>query len=282
MVGLLPFPQGYHAGDVRQITPSPVAKSPRVALYGNRADTRQMAQQGDPDELSGITIPDDARDLDEDRWRYYEELARTAHLRQSPDGPRGADHPASWRDGSPWFGFRGSQVHPLIFMIVAVVAMAASLMLAFIPRVDAPQQTQSLSVPQASVGQVGGLLPPAAVAINGAPRLLRDIRPAVIAIMPEGACTECATTLSEIAGQSELNGVRTIIAGDRSQADVIQNTAADLGVPAMTVNPGAFHDYRPAGVTLLLVAPDGTVDDVVRLADVTTNVSSTLAGWSRD
>jgi hypothetical protein len=251
-----------------------------VAEYANRPHTQVMAAHGEPDDLHGVTIPDDARDLDEDRWRYYEELARSQQLRRTPDGPTEADHPANWRDGSPWFGFGGSKRQPVVFLTVAVLAMAASLLLAFVPRNDAPQQTRTLASPQADVGQVGGLLPSSAVAINGAPRLLRDIRPAVIAVVPDGLCSECEAALGAIAEQANINGVRTLLAVGRDNAAGYSDLANQLALPLLTYNPGTFGDFRPAGLTLLLVSPDGTVSDVVRLADANTTISGSLGDWS--
>lgn len=257
-----------------------VLAEPPVAEYAFRPHTREMAHQNEPDDLQGITIPDDPRDLDADRWQYYEELARADKLRHSPDGPSEPDHPAHWRDGTPWFGFKGSRKQPLIFLVVAVCAMAASLLLAFVPRTDAPQQTRALAAPMADVGQVGGLLPTSAVGINGAPRLLRDIRPAVIALVPEGQCSECETALAAIAEQSDASGVRTILAADRDISNRYSAMATQLGLPLLTYNPGTFGDFRPTGLTLLLVAPDGTVADVVRLADSTTSITGSLSDWS--
>lgn len=251
-----------------------------MAEYAFRPHTRQMAAQSDPDDLQGIKVPDDPRDLDADRWRYYEELARADQLRHTPDGPTAADHPATWRDGNPWFGFRGSRKQPLIFMVVAVLAMAASLLLAFVPRSDAPQQTRALAAPVADVGQVGGLLPTAAVGINGAPRLLRDIRPAVIAVLPEGQCSECESALAEISEQGTASGVRTLLAVDRDSPIDGTALATRLGLPLLTYTPGTFGDFRPSGLTLLLVSPDGTVSDVVRLADANTTITGSLSDWS--
>lgn len=240
-----------------------------------------MAVAPEPEDipLAGVSIPDDARDLDADRWAYYEELSRTGRTRHSPDQP-GADHPSRWRDGQPWFGYRGSRISPLIFLIVSVVAMAATLLVAFVPRADAPQQTRTLAAPTADIGQLGGLMPSAAVGINGSPRLLRDIRPAVIAVIPEGNCPECADAVAAAAADSSAAGVRLFVAGSREQMADLEALAAPNGALTMTYASNPFNVFRPTGVTMVLVAPDGAVTDVVRMADGETNLYPTASNWS--
>lgn len=229
--------------------------------------------------MAGVTIPDDPRDLDADRWAYYEELSRAGRTRHTPDQPA-ADHPSRWRDGQPWFGYRGSRVSPLIFLIVSVVAMAATILVALVPRADAPQQTRTLTTPTADIGQLGGLMPNAAVGINGAPRLLRDIRPAVIAVVPTGPCPECADALAAAAADASDAGVRLFVAGSREQAPDLEALADSHGAVVMTYVASPFDVFRPTGVTMVLVAPDGAVTDVVRMADGETNIYPTASNWS--
>lgn len=240
-----------------------------------------MASAPEPDDLpiSGVTIPDDPRDLDADRWAYYEELSRAGRTRHTPDQPA-TDHPSRWREGQPWFGYRGSRVSPLIFLIVSVIAMAASVLVALVPRADAPQQTRTLTAPTADIGQLGGLMPNAAVGINGAPRLLRDIRPAIIAVIPEGPCPECADAMAAAANDAADAGVRLFVAGSREQAGELEELAAPHEALTMTYLASPFDVFRPTGVTLVLVAPDGAVTDVVRMADGVTSVYPTAANWS--
>ena len=240
-----------------------------------------MAVAPEPDDtpLAGVEIPDDPRDLDADRWAYYEELSRAGRTRHTPDQPA-ADHPARWRDGQPWFGYRGSRISPLIFLIVSVVAMIATVLVALVPRANAPQQTRTLAAPTAEVGQIGGLMPNAAVGINGSPRLLRDIRPAVIAVLPEGACPECSDAVAAAAADATDAGVRLFVAGSREQTTVVEALATANGALAMTFAANPFDVFRPSGATMVMVAPDGAVTDVVRMADGDTNLYPTAATWS--
>lgn len=240
-----------------------------------------MAAAPEPDDTSmaGVTIPDDPRDLDADRWAYYEELSRAGRTRHTPD-QYAADHPSRWREGQPWFGYRGSRISPLVFLIVSVVAMAATVLVAFVPRADAPQQTRTLAAPTADIGQLGGLMPSAAVGINGSPRMLRDIRPAVIAVVPEGNCPECADAVAAAAVDARDAGVRLFVAGSRDQVNDLAALAEPNGALTMTYATSPFDVFRPTGVTMILVAPDGAVTDVVRMADGETNLYPTAANWS--
>lgn len=240
-----------------------------------------MAVAPEPDEtpLAGVTIPDDPRDLDADRWAYYEELSRAGRMRHTPD-QAAPGHPSQWREGQPWFGYRGSRISPLVFLIVAVVAMAATVLVAFVPRADAPQQTRTLAAPTADIGQLGGLVPNAAVGINGSPRLLRDIRPAIIALIPEGNCPECADAVAAAAADAADAGVRLLVAGSREQVPDLEALAAANGALTMTYASNPFEVFRPTGVTMVLVAPDGAVTDVVRMADGETNLYPTASSWS--
>jgi hypothetical protein len=235
-----------------------------------------MASQQEPDDLAGLRVPDDASALDADRWRYYEELSGRGDIRHTPDGPAAADHPGRWRDGQPWFGFFGSHLAPTLFMLAAVLAMAGTLMLAMVPRTDAPALTEPLATTEAEVGSVGGLLPPEAVTLNGSPRLLRDVRPALIAWLPGGDCPECRSGLAAAMAQAESAGVRFLVVGPTERAAAVQEAALTAGAPAVLTRTGAFAEYRPEGLTLFVVAGDGTVTDVVRNSDAGTQVSTSL------
>lgn len=269
-----------------------------------------MATTPEPDDLHGLTVPNDASALDADRWRYYEELSARGEVRHSPDQPQATSHPGRWREGLPWFGTNGHRLAPAVFLAAAVFAMIASLMLASVSRPNAPTATAALALDTSAVGTVGGLLPSAAVGVNGSARLLRDIRPAVIALLNDGSCgSRCSTTLEWIASQAEAASVRMIVAGpgpiprdngragpedsapipgseseplslpgaDDESGEVSYSAAADqIGAVTMTAPEGTFDDFAPEGVTVLVVAPDGRVVDVVRNADQSVNITTSL------
>ncbi|MFI0433469.1 MAG: hypothetical protein ACH36H_10050 [Candidatus Nanopelagicales bacterium] len=223
-------------------------------------------------------VPDDASALDADRWRYYEELSRSGTAPHAPDAPKDPDHPTRWRDGLPWYGFVGSRVMPVAFMAIAVLAMLGSLALAFVQRTNPPAQTAPLSLTDAPVGQVGGLLPSAAVAIGGQPRQLRDIRPALVVVPAPGRCGDCELTYNAVAQAGREAGVRTLVALPLAGgADAAQIAAAQAaGATVMEADRGLFDVFDPAGTTVLSVRSDGTVSEVFRSATPAIDVTAAL------
>lgn len=211
-------------------------------------------------------VPDDASALDADRWRYYEELARSGDSPHAPDAPRDPQHPTRWRDGLPWYGFVGSRVMPIAFMSIAVLAMLGSLALAFVHRTNPPAQTAPLALTAAPVGQVGGLLPSAAVAIGGQPRQLRDIRPALVIVPAPGRCGDCGPTYDTVAASGRAAGVRTLVAVPlASGGDADQIAAAQAaGATVMEADTGVFDVFDPAGTTVIQVGADGTIGAIQR------------------
>lgn len=236
-----------------------------------------MSSQREPGDWQSehFAVPDDAAELDADRWQYYAELSRRGAIEHAP-GRSSQETPGGWRDGLPWFGFRGSRHTPVLFMVAAALAMLASLLLlGLMPRANPPEATQPLSLTSAAVGEVGGLLPASQAAVNGSPRVLRDIRPALLVLVP-GACGDCADTVAAAAGQARAEGVRPFVTGIPAQSATLTWLATAVAAPVLTTEPGAFDDFAPAGVTLIAVGADGEVSQVVRDATADTDVSASL------
>ena len=228
--------------------------------------------------LGDVTVPDDPRALDADRWAYYEELNRRGQLPRAPGGPDSNEEPGRWRDGTPWLGRHGSRAVPLLFCTTGIALMLGVLLLALIPRNNAPDQTVALASPTAPVGSVGGLLPQARVSLNEQPRSLRDIRPAVIGVISQGGCTNCADAVATAASTSEANGVRFMLSTDESAAARLKpfKLAAGLLSPTLLVPLGTWDDFDPAGLTVLAVNPDGTVARVIRNAQSEPGLAASL------
>lgn len=241
-----------------------------------------------PSGLPRLEIPDDARALDGDRWRYYDELHRQRKMESPPGGPAGPDHPGTWRDGKPWFGLFGSSRIPLMFAIAACLAMAASFLLPLIQRPNPPKQTEALALETGPVGREGGLLPVAQVQLNGGERDLRDIRPAVVAVVPVGDCPGCRSALSAASRTAQAVGYTLVIADTASDAPAAEvgasevaadpdaNVGRDPVVPRLIAAAGTFDPYAPEGLTLLVVTGDGTVASVIRDADVGSTAEGSL------
>lgn len=234
-----------------------------------------MPSLPEPDEtpVPGVVVPDDASALEADRWRLYEELSTAGKIRHSPDTVRAGDHPSRWRDGLPWYGGHGSRVLPLIFIILAVTAMVASMALVFVKRTDAPLPTSALAVGSAPVGQVGGLMPAEFVQVNGAPRTLRDIRPAVLFVLPAGTCATCDLTAESLTRQAATAGMRLLVTGTDEQAETLTAVARATNNPTLTMSPSSLDLFSLTGPSVIIVAPDGTVADIISDVDLNTDIS---------
>lgn len=228
--------------------------------------------------LGDISVPDDARALEGDRWAYYDELNQRGDLPHAPGGPDSHDEPGRWRDGSPWLGQHGSRTMPLLFCVTGIALMLGVLLLALVPRDDAPTQTVALASSTAAVGSVGGLLPQARVTLNDQPRSLRDLRPAVIALIGNSGCTNCTDAVAAAASTSEANGVRFMLSTEEPAGTKLRTfrLAAGIMAPALVVPPGVWDDFEPEGLTLIAVNPDGTVSAVVRNAQMQAGLATSL------
>lgn len=249
-----------------------------VAGWPLRGHTQRVSASKDPEDqpIAGLVVPDDASALDGDRWKYYEELRRRGDIAHAPDGATHTDHPSRWREGLPWFGAHGSRWTPVMFMALAVAAMLASLMLGMVGRADAPVQTQPLSATTVPVGQIGGLLPSAEVKINGSPRQLRDVRPAILAVLPAGDCLSCSGGVGAAVTQGDAAGLRTLVTSTDPAPESAASLALRYGIPLIAAPADTFATYEPVGLTLLVVGPDGVVLDVVRDAGPGTDLSDSL------
>lgn len=236
-----------------------------------------MSSQREPSDWQSqhFTVPDDASELDADRWRYYAELSQSGALEHAPGRPT-PETPGGWRDGLPWFGFRGSRHTPVLFMAAAALAMLASLLLlGLMPRANPPEATRPLSLTSAEVGEIGGLLPAGPAAVNGSPRVLRDIRPALLIVAPN-SCGDCADAVATAAAQARGEGVRPFVTGTPTQSQTLTWLATSVAAPVLTVEPGALDDFDPSGVTLIAVGADGEVVQIARDATADTDVTASL------
>src|SRR4051794_2729326 len=127
--------------------------------------------------------------------------------------------------------------------------------------------TPVATAPLASIGEVDGLLPDLTLrTVTGQPRSLREMRPALLALLPP-QCS-CASLVESLAGQAETVGASLV---------AIAPAAVDADVAAL---PGRIHSgrvsayfdpvhalsdiYSAIGVTLLVVSPDATVSHILR------------------
>lgn len=231
-----------------------------------------MGRNGDsdPDDYGlppvDIAIPDDARELDGDLLAYRREL-RQERLRLRL---RWLTAPLT----------RYGIAAPFIAAALLVSLTSATLMAVFASRPSrSPQQPFSTANPPPTrhpyvrqppgrprPGAVGAPLPDRSLSLFGrgkGARRLRDLRPAIIALIP--ASCRCDRRAAELAGRGTRHGIAVYLVtpgpprrGIRSLADGDAVQAAEDGEAAL------FPAYRPDGLTALLVHSDGVVGDVRR------------------
>jgi hypothetical protein len=156
----------------------------------------------------------------------------------------------------------------LIGLLVVVGALGALLpILGARPRILPPRTTAPLASPTVAVGEVGGLLPGLVLTGPAGPVAVRDLRPAVLVLLP--APCRCAGAVAELVGQThETNPLPTYLVAPKvgdSELDglVTDPSAAGRRAVGLTDPTGALAASYPASPaapsspTLLLVGPDG-------------------------
>lgn len=229
-----------------------------------------------------VRVPDDARDLAPDVRAYHRELRRRADEGDAaPTRPPEATEPV--RPGRMIVGVLA------LLLIVAGLAMMVS------PRRDLVARTPlaPTSLANSEPGAPGGFLPDVLVLVDRAERALRDVRPAVVALVPPDCpCEHDLATLFGEAGQYALRvfltpGVPPALArpGTGGPLTELERIAKSFGPNRVSVlqDPGGalLAAYEPTELTLLLVAADGLVAEVRHGPSVLTGLELGLARLGR-
>lgn len=198
-----------------------------------------------------IEIPDDARELDRDIQAYHRELRiqRRHRLVRRLGGPL-------TRDG---------MVLPLLASCLALTLLAGTLLTMFTARRAVPSTLQTTSAPRPSnppVGQVGGLLPEASVVLgSGQTRMLRDLSPSVLALVPAGC--DCAAAARRLSAQARAASVRLyFVAADsavRQAGSLARKSRLSADHVVTDTHDAMGGAYQPVGLTAVLVDRDGSV-----------------------
>jgi hypothetical protein len=208
-----------------------------------------------------VTIPDDASELDEDVHTYLRErrggllrrrLGRLLFTRR-------------WNA----YGLSG----PLVVAILLVVALVGALASLLPPR-DPPRSTPTPLSTRATAapGRPGALLPVGRIRIAGVSLVLRDLRPAVLALVTP-ACG-CEKELDELFNQATQYRLDLLLVHGRPGGQALA-AAAELRLLAARVGNGSAQIgedtdgaltrvYGPRELTAVLVRTDGVVTAVHR------------------
>ena len=240
-------------------------------------------QEGEP---FRVEVPDDARELDLDVLAYHREQAALARRRQLSR----IFLTRRWQR----YGLSG----PILVAVLLLVGVFAATVALVVPTGSQPHPRPRELDPTATAapGQVDSLLPSDLVLhIGGQDRDARDLRPAVVALLPHGGC-DCVPDVNVLSGQADEFGLRLYLVTpgevDRGLDDLVRSLRrghpvaahdpegvlqASFGDPAAAASKGAGHPAalspspgsRPAPVTVVLVRDDG-------------RVVATEHGWSHD
>lgn len=213
-----------------------------------------------PDWAVGLAVPDDARALEADRraWLAERRRRRVRSLRSR---------------------------HPIAFAVTvsltaAVAAVVASVLGALLPEPNlAETPPMPLSSPTVAVGRVGGLLPADRLRTAAGPVDARSLRPAVVAVLP--ARCGCRTLLDQVAGQANEFSVPLLVVGRQPDPELAGLVRAVRRGPARSATDDGTlartFGTRSGALTVLLVAPDGTVRAVRVVATLPVRLENLLS-----
>lgn len=211
--------------------------------------------------LDGVVVPDDLSELHADIEAYHRELRHAARRRLFARVTR----------TSAWQRFALPATVAIGSLAVAG-AVLAILTLGHPRPIIGPQAAPIATAPTLPPpGQVGGLLPSLTVRADRGAINIRDLRPALVALVPLHC--NCATLMNDLAGQAQEAKLPLV---------VVAPSTTDAEVAAL---PGQVHDgtvqtvfdlhgelrttYRATGVTVLGLRPDGVVPFVQTDVDAT-------------
>ncbi len=217
-------------------------------------------------------VPDDARALDRDVQAYQREL-RWQRRRDRWRRLLGA-------------GGRYGTVVPLLAGMLVIAAVSVSAIVVATRPGDQPSAWPDGSAPP---GAIGGPLPDLRVTVAGAELSLRELHPAVLALVPPRC--RCAEAVKDLIRQSDRYGIPVYLVESGPDAPELDKLAGRLGGaesgPQVVEEPGGVlaAEYHASGLTAVLVRRDGQVTTVLHHVQPSANLADQLAplvgSWQR-
>jgi hypothetical protein len=230
-------------------------------------DAHTVPMPDDASWLDGVVVPDDLRELHTDIEAYHREVRQAARRRRFTRITR---TPAWQRLALPMTVAVGS--------LAVAGAVLAILTLGHPGPITGPSSAPIATTPAAAIGQVGGLLPDVTVRGDTGAMNVRDIRPALVALVPLHC--DCTSLLSKIAGQAaEVSIPLVVVAPSTTDAEVaaLPGQIHNSSVSALFDLHGELAAaYSATGVTVLGVRPDATVSFVQPDVDATVHLELPL------
>lgn len=224
------------------------------------------AGRGIPDPDS-VVVPDTIDELEPDIRAYYRELARKRHVGLA----RRVFLTRRWYR----FGMSG----PVLVAVLCVVALFGSLASIFVPRSAQRPGSAPLAAPSIAPARSGGLVPDVTLTLYGKSLQVRERRPDVIALVP-AKCQQCSGALDGIYAQAKTEGLRFDIVGapEREQElRSIDRATGNGGADVLLDEGDQLAEAYGAGVlTVLVVAPDGIVAEILRDPARDASIGATL------
>lgn len=212
-----------------------------------------------------LVVPDDISELADEVTAYQREL-RAARRRSR----------RLQLTAGPW---SRRLVVPLMALLILCAGVSGSLLASLAPQGAGSAVPRPLAHPTQAAGQIGGLLPDVAVSSADGPVHLLKLRPAILVLVPVNC--RCPAVLDHLAGQAEEVGLAMVLLASPSGAAQLPALISRMHVGS----PQGFVDtrgqlwsaYRPAGVTVVMLAPNGEVPfPVVRNAGNGTRLDAKL------
>jgi hypothetical protein len=264
-----------HEGAARLSRTPPYLEVTAMGDHGrDDGGTNGVNEPGDAhdDDLTSLDfdIPDDIRELDHDvrLYRRQQQWAR----RRSVVSRMLFIH--RWR--------RYGLSVPLVIAVLLVVTLVGS-MLTFLGPHPSPRPGRlPLAQVSAAAGTPGGLLPDVSVNAHGMRVSARELRPAVLALVPLEC--GCMQTLDELSRQAQEYQLSFYLVGDPTQEQGLRRATAHIGNGTAFVAVDGGHAlaeaYRAAGLTVILLHADGVVDEVPHNVHAGARLEFGMAGLS--
>jgi len=199
------------------------------------------------------TAPDDARALEGDlrAWRREQAAAARRQRFAAAAGRR-------WR-------WRGSSGLVIALVLLGVTALGVGLVVVAPIGLPTTSEARPLASPTRSPGSIGGLLPSVTVRVGAKERAARELRPAVLAMLPQPCrCTLAVRELSAVVGQFALPLVLVTVAGNAEIGALLTAARGSRSYPAYDAAATLADAYAARGLTAVLVRADGVVTAVQR------------------
>ncbi len=205
-----------------------------------------------PDDASWtdpVVVPDDLRSLQAEVDAYHREVRHAARRRRI----QRITTSRAWRRLA---------VPALVSVTALSMATVVFVVLTFgETRGAGPARTPVAAAPVARPGEVGGLLPDVTVRSGSVERSVREVRPALVALVPLHC--RCNDLLGDLAAQADESAVPLVLVAPADQDAEVDALPGRLhrgrAIPVFDAAGELARTYAASGVTVLVVAPDATV-----------------------